>query len=38
MMRVGCPGYSYIIVSVVQGEPKEMTCWTLNEDVAAFER
>jgi proteasome lid subunit RPN8/RPN11 len=31
------PWYSYIIVSVVKGESKEMTCWALNEDRAAFD-
>jgi proteasome lid subunit RPN8/RPN11 len=30
------PWYSYIIVSVRGGEPKDMTSWRLNEDRAAY--
>ena len=31
------PWYSYIIVSVHQGSPQEMTSWRLNDDRAAYE-
>lgn len=30
------PWYSYIIVSVAQGQPRDMTSWRLNDDRAAF--
>ena len=30
------PWYSYIIVSVQSGEPKDMTSWRLNDDRAAY--
>jgi proteasome lid subunit RPN8/RPN11 len=30
------PWYSYIIVSVHQGEPKDMTSWRLNDDRVEF--
>lgn len=30
------PWYSYIIVSVMSGEPKDMTSWRLNDDREAF--
>ena len=30
------PWYSYVIVSVQSGEPKEMTSWRLNDDRAAY--
>jgi proteasome lid subunit RPN8/RPN11 len=30
------PWYTYIIVSVQNGEPKEMTSWRLNDDRAAY--
>ncbi|HXG24342.1 MAG TPA: M67 family metallopeptidase [Chthonomonadales bacterium] len=30
------PWYSYIIISVIGGEPREMTCWTLDDDREAF--
>lgn len=29
--------YSYIIVSIMQGTPADLTCWTLSEDRLAFE-
>jgi len=31
------PWYSYIIVAVSNGEPREMTCWTLDDDGQAFQ-
>lgn len=31
------PVYSYVIVSVREGEPKEMTSWQLREDRSAFD-
>ena len=31
------PGYSYLIVAVEQGEPGELTCWTLPGDSDVFE-
>jgi proteasome lid subunit RPN8/RPN11 len=31
------PGYSYLIVAVKYGEPGEMTCWKLADDVHSFE-
>jgi len=31
------PWYSYIIVSVAQGEPRDLTSWTLREDRSAFD-
>jgi len=31
------PWYSYIILSVQKGEPREMTSWRLNDDRAAYE-
>src|SRR5262245_58578075 len=31
------PWYSYIIVAVAQGEPRELHCWTLREDRSAFD-
>lgn len=31
------PWYSYIIISVLQGRPDEMTCWLLSEDGARFD-
>lgn len=30
------PWYSYIIVSVQRGEPKELTCWVLSDDRGRF--
>jgi proteasome lid subunit RPN8/RPN11 len=30
------PWYSYVIVSVMSGEPAEMTSWRLNDDRAAY--
>lgn len=30
------PWYSYIIVSVQRGEPKELTCWVLSDDRSQF--
>jgi len=31
------PWYSYIIVSVERGEPKDMTSWVLSDDRARFD-
>ena len=31
------PWYSYIIVSVRRGEPREMTCWRLRDDRSAYD-
>ena len=31
------PWYSYIIVSIERGEPKDVTCWVLSEDRSRFE-
>ncbi len=31
------PGYSYVIVSVKQGEPKIMTSWVMSEDRTKFQ-
>jgi proteasome lid subunit RPN8/RPN11 len=31
------PWYTYIIVAVAKGEPKELTAWTLDDDRGAFE-
>jgi len=31
------PWYSYLIVSVVDGEPKELSCWVLREDGSGFD-
>ena len=31
------PGYSYLIVTVERGEPREMTCWVLPAESHAFE-
>ena len=31
------PWYSYIVVSVEQGEPKQLTSWTLKEDRSGFD-
>ena len=31
------PWYSYIIVSVEKGEPKDMTCWVLSDDRSRFD-
>ena len=31
------PWYSYVIVSVLQGEPRELASWQLREDRSAFE-
>lgn len=30
------PVYSYVIVSVLEGDPDEMTCWVLDEDRSGF--
>ncbi|SRR6266567_4946298 len=30
------PWYSYVIVSVEKGEPKDMTCWVLSDDRSRF--
>jgi proteasome lid subunit RPN8/RPN11 len=30
------PGYSYLIVEVLGGEPQEMTCWVLPDEGGAF--
>ena len=30
------PWYSYIIVSVANGEPQDMTCWRLNDDRGGY--
>ena len=30
------PFYSYVIVSIMNGKPAEMTSWTLDEDTSAF--
>lgn len=32
------PWYFYLIVSVVQGSPREMLCWRMRDDRSAFER
>jgi len=32
------PVFAYVIVSVRQGEPMEMTCWRLKDDRSAFEQ
>jgi proteasome lid subunit RPN8/RPN11 len=32
------PWYSYVILSVQRGEPKEMTCWVLTDDRERFDR
>jgi proteasome lid subunit RPN8/RPN11 len=32
------PSFSYIIVSVQQGEPRDMTSWRLREDRSAFDQ
>ena len=29
--------YSYIIVSIIRGEPAEMTCWLLSDGGLAFD-
>ena len=31
------PWYSYVIVSVARGTPKDLTCWVLKEDRSEFE-
>jgi proteasome lid subunit RPN8/RPN11 len=31
------PGYSYVIVSVENGIPRDTTCWVLNDDETAFD-
>jgi len=31
------PWYSYVVVSVQKGEPKEMTCWVLTDDRERFD-
>lgn len=31
------PNFDYIIVSVAQGRPADITCWRLREDRSAFE-
>ena len=31
------PWYSYVIISVERGEPKEFACWVLSEDRSRFE-
>lgn len=31
------PWYSYLIVSVAHGEPRDLTCWTLRDDRSAFD-
>jgi proteasome lid subunit RPN8/RPN11 len=31
------PWYSYVIVSVAQGKPEDMTSWRLNDDRASYE-
>ena len=31
------PWYSYIIVAVTNGEPGDVTCWTLEDDRGAFQ-
>ncbi len=31
------PGYCYVIVSVRQGEPRELRCWLLREDRSGFD-
>ncbi len=33
----GWPWYSYVILSVAQGDPGEMTSWVLKEDRSAFD-
>lgn len=30
------PWYSYMILSVIQGEPKDLTCWVLSDDRSQF--
>lgn len=30
------PWYSYVIVSVIDGRPAEVTCWTLSDDRSRF--
>ena len=34
----GWPFYSYLIVSIMDGKPAEMTSWVLNEQTNQFER
>lgn len=35
--RQTLPGYSYVIVSVEQGVPTDITCWVLSDDESRFE-
>ena len=32
------PNFLYVIVSVIEGVPRDITCWRLREDRSAFER
>ena len=34
----GWPFYSYVIVSILDGKPDEMTSWVLNEQTNAFDK
>jgi proteasome lid subunit RPN8/RPN11 len=34
----GWPFYSYVIVSIMQREPADTTCWVLNEQTEQFDR
>jgi proteasome lid subunit RPN8/RPN11 len=32
------PFYSYVIVSIVKGDPVDMTCWLLDDEINTFKR
>ena len=34
----GWPFYSYLIISIMDGKPADMTSWVLNEQTNQFER
>ncbi len=36
-LEASWPGYSYLILSVMNGEPADMTCWVVNEDGSGYD-